>query len=137
MSEHPEICMLNPSKADAYTNDPTVRRCIGYALAWDMNPLIVVNLFALKSTSPAALYAHPYPVGGYNDEVIEKAVQFANGYNGIVVAAWGAHGKHMDRGKEIRNKGYELHALGLTSKGEPKHPLYLPKDATPFLLEAA
>ena len=47
--------MLNPSKADEKYNDPTIRRCIGFAREWGFGLLHVVNLLALMSTDPRAL----------------------------------------------------------------------------------
>lgn len=38
--------MLNPSRADAQINDPTITRCINFALSWGYGRLEVVNLFA-------------------------------------------------------------------------------------------
>ena len=59
--------MLNPSTADETANDPTIRRCIGFASLWGFRHLVIGNLFALRSTDPQALYTAPDPIGVDND----------------------------------------------------------------------
>lgn len=121
------FCMLNPSTADAEKNDPTVRRCIGYAQAWGFDELEVVNIFALRSTDPRALYEAEDPVGPGNDRAIGRAARRAE----MVVAAWGHHGLLGGRGRSVvrlvrgaRRDG-DVRCLGMTQCGEPRHPLYL------------
>lgn len=123
--------MLNPSTADAFEDDPTIRRCVGYARAWGYGTLHVVNLFALRATDPKALYGHPDPVGGENDRfILDRAARCA-----VRVAAWGAHGGHIDRGKTVCRllfgAGLPLHCLARTKDGHPGHPLYLGGSLTP------
>ena len=44
--------MLNPSTADADKDDPTIRRCCGFADRMGFGGIIVVNLFALRAAAP-------------------------------------------------------------------------------------
>jgi hypothetical protein len=127
--------MLNPSTATATEDDPTIRRCIGFARAWGFDGLEVANLFALRSTDPTALYAHADPVGPLNDTTIADAAKRA----GRVVCAWGAHGKLMARGAAVLcalwDAGIVPMVLGLTAGlAQPRHPLYMRKDVEPFWL---
>ncbi len=124
------FCMLNPSTADARVNDPTVRRCVGYALGWGFEELEVVNIFALRSTDPTALTRAADPVGPRNDAAIRRAARRAD----LVVAAWGAWGSLMGRGDAalaLLCREADVHLLGRTRSGQPRHPLYLRADARP------
>lgn len=124
------VVMLNPSTADAHTNDPTVAKCIRYARRWQAGGLIVLNIFALRSTDPAALYQHPDPVGPHNDDVIAEVLRTTDRHG--TVAAWGVHGALRDRGRHVttllRRHG-ALHCLKVTKDGHPGHPLYLRDNA--------
>jgi len=46
---------LNPSTADEKTNDPTVRRCIGFAQRWGYSGMFMCNAYTLVSTDPKKL----------------------------------------------------------------------------------
>jgi hypothetical protein len=120
--------MLNPSTADASIDDPTIRRCIGFARAWGFAGLAVRNLFALRATYPMELMEADDPIGPENDRVILSLV----GVCPVIVAAWGVHGALKDRGNRVRqmlsDRGQALKCLGTTKEGHPKHPLYLPAD---------
>lgn len=129
--------MLNPSTATGEQDDPTIRRCADFARQWQFDQLLVVNLFAYRSTDPAALRSLPYEeaVGPENDSVLrETAIR-----SDLVVAAWGVHGK--GRGREVaaqlRQRGVQLYHLGLTKDGQPRHPLYLRRATLPQHWEAA
>lgn len=126
--------MLNPSTADAFVLDPTVRRCVDFAKRWGFGGLLVLNCFALRSTDPRGLKAHPDPVGPDNDTVI---ADWLTRLPGPVVAAWGLHATYQNRAAQVaglvHGAGRQLMCLGMTKTGQPRHPLYLP--ATSQLVE--
>ena len=128
-ADGPRACfvLLNPSTADAHKNDPTIRRCQGYAVAWGAASLEIVNIFALRSTDPAGLRRVEDPIGPRNNGAIRRAIARAD----TVVAAWGNHGSYLDRSTTVRRllRDTPAQCLGLTASGEPKHPLYLKSDA--------
>src|SRR5688572_11312536 len=121
--------MLNPSTADAVRDDPTIRRCIGFARTWGYRRLVVTNIFALRATLPAALRGAADPVGPGNDRFILRAAREAD----RVVCAWGVHGALGNREEEVLAllRGLAMEHLGLTRGGHPRHPLYLPAQSQP------
>ena len=123
--------MLNPSTADAEKDDPTIRRCIGFAKARGYGRLVVTNLFALRSTNPAELMKAQNPMGEDNPYWLTSEIDRAD----RVVAAWGAHGLAVAPGQHLRayckQQHITLSTLGLTKQGAPRHPLYVPA-STPF-----
>ena len=127
--------MLNPSTADAKTDDPTIRRCVSFAKSFGYDWLEVVNLFAFRATNPKQLLALNHnddPVGVRNQEVIEQAAS----RTGIIIAAWGAHGSYLGQDETVLDWLDEnvdlVHALGITNEGHPRHPLYLRNGLKPF-----
>jgi hypothetical protein len=131
--------MLNPSTADHIKNDPTVERCQRRAVELGFGGLIVVNLFALRSTDPKLLYKHPNPVGEHNDEYIQLAIRNSK----QTICAWGKHGHLYGRGYEVLNlmketlhyTEREIYYLKMNKDGTPAHPLYLPYGVKPALMD--
>lgn len=122
---------LNPSTADEFSDDPTVRRCIGFARRWSFGSLLLANLFALRATDPKALLVHPSPIGPSNDSWIQRMASRAD----LVVAAWGTRGSLMNRNSAVTKSIEKLHCLATTKNGFPRHPLYMPSavDPQPFV----
>lgn len=123
--------MLNPSTADAFAEDPTIRRCISFARSWGAGGVLVLNLFALRATDPRALRHHPDPVGPDNDLVIAAALSADR--LGPVVCAWGIYGLLNGRAERITALVRDLLGvpplcLGATKDGHPRHPLYVRGD---------
>lgn len=124
-----QVIGLNPSTADEMQDDPTVRRCIGYAKRWGYGALCMTNLFAYRSTDPAALYTKLDPVGFMNDHYLMTVAREAS----LILAGWGTHGNYQSRGQEVTTlmETRPLVCLGVNKDGTPKHPLYLRSDAMP------
>ncbi len=117
--------MLNPSTATEVQNDPTVERCERRARTLGFGAFQVTNIFAWRDTDPRKMRASSDPVGPENDAAILDGVEWAD----QVIAAWGTHGAHLERGPAVedllRGTGRPLFHLGLTKDGHPKHPLYI------------
>lgn len=115
---------LNPSTADETVDDPTIRRCIGFAKRESYGGLVMLNLFAFRATDPRELTLAVDPVGPDNDRWLGEETLEHN-----VLCAWGAH--HMADGRESwlrRSFVRNWMCLGKTKNGAPRHPLYLPAD---------
>jgi hypothetical protein len=120
---------LNPSTADEFTDDPTIRRCLRFARDWGYGGIEMLNLFAYRATDPRELHQVYNPVGPDNDRHLLERAQACR----LVVACWGAYQYGRDRAAHVRQllAGVELHHLGLTKIGQPRHPLYLKATTQP------
>jgi hypothetical protein len=114
---------LNPSTADEINDDPTVRRCIGFARRWGFGGMYMLNVFGYRSTNPRALRTAADPIGPRNDTVMRATCRRCN----MVVACWGVWGALFDRDRTVVEllSDLPIHCLGTTHAGLPKHPLYL------------
>lgn len=127
--------MLNPSTADARQDDPTIRRCVGFARREGFEGLGVWNLYAYRATKPAELWRVDDPVGEENDRRLRNLLEWAAGVGVPVVAAWGTNAK-PERVRAVLDMpgAHNLRCLGTTAAGAPRHPLYVPADTplTPY-----
>jgi hypothetical protein len=121
--------MLNPSTADASLDDPTIRRCIGFAGREGFAGASVVNLYAYRATNPKALLTCADAVGPENDDYLRLILSEQTRRGNPVVAAWGANAR-PDRVSQVLNlvPGVDWRCLGTTKAGHPKHPLYIKGD---------
>lgn len=118
---------LNPSTANEVTDDPTIRRCVGFAQDLGYGEFHMLNLFAFVSSDPRQLcFPTLDPVGVENDGYLKSLCP-------EIVACWGSWGKlHIgieSRAKQVRRLLVDPWCFGVNKDGEPKHPLYLPKTA--------
>jgi hypothetical protein len=117
--------LLNPSQANEVENDPTIRRCIGFAKDWGYGSVEIVNLFAHCATKVQTLKKARDLIGSENDSYIRQAAERAS----LIICAWGNWGYLKGRNLEVQSllQEFDSGCLGLTRRGHPRHPLYLPK----------
>ncbi len=124
--------LLNPSTADASQDDPTLRRCLGFARTTGAGALEVVNLFALRASDPRGLRAVEDPLGPVNRRAQRRAVARAD----LVILGWGATRfaereaprflACLERWRAAIKAPPPVLCLGTTRSGAPRHPLYVP-----------
>jgi hypothetical protein len=118
---------LNPSTANAVTDDPTIRRVRGFARDWGYGGVYMLNLFAIVSPDPKVLVSHADPVGEFCDHflrVMSKEVR-------TVAFAWGAFPEARKREQEVIAMFPDAICLKKTAAGNPGHPLYVKADIEP------
>ncbi len=124
--------MLNPSTADAKLDDPTIRRCIGFAHNARYGGIMIGNLFAWRATDAAELSKTSAPIGPDNDATLTEIIASTP----VIVCAWGNGGAFLARDKRIlkmiQDAGKVPHCLRMTKLGQPSHPLYLSASLRPI-----
>lgn len=123
--------MLNPSTADARTDDPTILCCMGFAGIWQFSNLAVFNLMAYRATNPAELSSVFDPEGPENDQHLRTALinLRRDDHPFKLVCAWGANKAADGPDRRFMRMAAELDVpawcLGTTKDGFPRHPLYV------------
>lgn len=123
--------MLNPSTADAEHDDPTIRKCMGFARNMSRGAIVVLNLFAWRATDPKDLRiaqsAGENIVGADNRYWHRSYLNLHHVHGWPVIAAWGAHPIAAVGVDELGDLWPDrLMSLGVTKEGHPRHPLYVP-----------
>ena len=123
--------MLNPSTADEYEDDPTIRRCMGFARREGLGGITVANMYGLRATNPGDLLRANDPFGPENDRALYELAFEAVVNRVPIVCAWGARGSrsnHHMRSFWQAGAKLKLVCLGKTKDGHPRHPLYVKAD---------
>ncbi len=115
---------LNPSTADETNDDPTMRRCRGFASSWGYGGFYMTNLFGYKATTPRELKKAFDPIGEENNKWLQEIDSRVD----TVVFVWGIHGRFLNRDKDVIELIKKAYYIELTKHGFPKHPLYLKSD---------
>ncbi len=118
------IVGLNPSTADAHTDDPTVTKCLKLARFWGYGGIILVNLFAWRSTDKNEIRRVADPVGPDNDSTIRDTLATVDD----ILVAWGNDGVYLGRSGVVRTIlarfQKRIFCIKENNTGEPVHPLY-------------
>ena len=155
------VCMINPSRAAASENDPTIVRWIGYGERWGFGGLLVANLAAAVATNVRDLRTLVDPIGPLNDVAVLAVIHggawlealalqlgqtvpaWATVAVRLFVCGWGPPSKAgMPLAETIRRRaagvlvaaraaGVIPHALALSKDGYPVHPLMQRADLLP------
>jgi hypothetical protein len=116
---------LNPSTANADSDDPTIKSLIRILQGLGFGGLQMLNLFALISPDPNALRMCPDPVKD-NDRYIQNiSSEFE-----VIVFCWGNFKQAEYRAKKFKQMFPSAMCFGKNSRGTPKHPLYLKSNST-------
>ena len=140
---------LNPSKANSLNNDRTLVRIINFCSRWDYKNIYIINLFGLISKSPSQLLKSKDPIGINNNLITLMTLNFwQKNINCDLWLGWGDKGQLNGRNLEVikiienlsnlksneNNFSERILSLGISKKGNPLHPLYIPKESflSPF-----
>lgn len=136
---------LNPSRADAVYNDPTITRCINFAAQWGYGSMYFANLFSFRTPyvhtpkikqdveerwEPLITNMHQ-AITNDTDEHLCKMFEKSN----CIVCCWGSWqipGITLRAGfilKFIEKTGKTPYCFGTNKDGSPKRPLYLKSSA--------
>jgi len=134
----PTVALLgvNPSTADAETNDQTIRKDIGFGDRHGWGRIIKGNLFGFCAKDITKLRSAPDPVGPDNDAHLRQIMRDAD----LVIACWGPKAKLPPT---LRTRWYQvariadeagkaLHCFGVAQDGHPRHTLMIAY-ATPLI----
>ncbi len=123
----PRVCFLmqNPSVADDREDDPTVKKCIGFARRWGFGSIVVVNIRAFVATDPTdvgcAAARGMDTVGPDNARYVRDAISQCMS----LVVACGGDESMLDAARETLagcDVAAEISCIGYTKDDVPKHP---------------
>lgn len=136
---------LNPSRADAQYNDPTITRCINFAAGWGYGSLYFANIFSFRTPYVNAQKIKPgaedwWPplienIRNAATDVTDDFLELMMQRSDRIVCCWGSWKIPDFNGRAgtvlwmIKKTGKEPYCFGTNADGQPKHPLYLKSSA--------
>ena len=139
------VCMLNPSRADAEIDDPTIAALIWFAQLWGYGGIEVINLRAWRASRPRDLFSAEADgidtIGPGNEAAWFEMRTYARCNNLPILVACGNNALPADAARFARFfDGQALICLGTTRAGAPIHPAArgkhrIPRDQQPIPYE--
>ena len=115
---------LNPSTANEWKDDATLRRTIRLSKQWGFGGLYMLNLYAKVSTNPKLLFQSKDPVGRLNDRYLSRYSKKCK----EVIVAWGKMPEEK-RVLAVTSMFPRAKCITCNLDGSPRHPLYVKNDA--------
>ncbi|MFC7409374.1 DUF1643 domain-containing protein [Hydrogenophaga atypica] len=117
--------MLNPGTGETEgRRRNTFERCKRWSHELGYGGLMFGNVFSLRTRSARDLLKRPEPADDLNSEAMELLSTLAS----CTIVAWGNHGARSDRSAALLGKLIQPCCFGITLAGQPRHPLYVPRD---------
>jgi len=116
---------LNPSKAGAEINDPTVTRNMIRSYNCGYGGLFQANLYAYVSTVPEVLLGDGDFIGEFTDDYMRRMISMSSRQ----LCGWGSFPPVAKRAATVLAMLKEPYCLGINKDGQPKHPLYISYDS--------
>ena len=121
--EKPKLLFImhNPSTADAIVDDATTNKVINYVKKWGYGGDYVGNLYADRIKDPKTINERNYQKDEINIQHISCLIRLVD----KVIYCWGFNKKEPEWLINLVDTPY---CIDVSTKGLPKHPLYLKKD---------
>ena len=115
---------LNPSKAGAEIDDPTITRGVKRAYLDGFGGFLQGNLYGYVSTIPDVLLGDGDFIGSENDDYLRWMIAHTN----QTICGWGSFSPVVKRAQAVLAMITDPYCLGVNQDGQPMHPLYISYD---------
>ena len=117
--------MLNPGTGETEgRRRNTFERCKRWSREWGFGGMLFGNVFSLRTRSAKELLKRSEPSDGLNHDALGWLSSLAT----KTIVAWGNHCARSGRAATLLGQLTRPMCLGLTLSGQPRHPLYVPRD---------
>lgn len=121
---------LNPSTANAQSDDPTIRRVRAISKSLGFGGVYMCNCFSYIYTNPDFLKSETLDAMMRNAEILKRVAESC----ADIIFAWGNFPivREMEIDKKLSAAFPNAKALFINKNGSPKHPLYCKTETQPI-----